>query len=59
MNGIFGNLFDLDNNGELDALERSLDLILAEDIMEEDEEDGEEEEDLNFLDDNEGEEEDF
>ena len=59
MNGIFGNLFDLDNNGELDALERSLDLILAEDIMEEDEEDSEEEEDLNFFDDNEGEEEDF
>lgn len=41
-NGFFGNLFDLNGDGEIDALERSFDLAAFVGLMEEDKEDDEE-----------------
>lgn len=36
-NGIFGGLFDLDGDGELDAFEQSLEFMAISELMEEDE----------------------
>lgn len=39
MNGIFGNLFDLNRDGKLDTLERALEFSLLDSMMQEDEAD--------------------
>lgn len=41
-NGFFGELFDLNGDGELDSLERSFDLAAFVQLMEENKEDNEE-----------------
>ncbi len=45
MKGFFGNAFDFDGNGELDALEQAADFAAFMGLMEESQEDGEEDED--------------
>ena len=43
--GIFGNMFDLNRDGKLDAMERAMDFMLFEELTrEEDEEEGDSDE---------------
>ncbi len=37
--GIFGDLFDLDRNGEIDAIEAALECVLADELLNEESED--------------------
>ena len=39
MSGIFGNMFDLDHDGEMSSLERALEFSFLEEISQEDEKD--------------------
>lgn len=39
MSGIFGNMFDLDHDGEMSSLERALEFSFLEEISREDEKD--------------------
>ena len=38
-NGIFGDMFDLNNDGNLDALEQGLEFMLLDDLASDDEDD--------------------
>lgn len=44
MKGFFGNLFDMNKDGELNATERFMDFMLFHDLMTADEEEDEEDE---------------
>lgn len=46
--GIFGNMFDLNRDGKLDAMERAMDFMLFEELTKQEEKDEEETDEEEF-----------